>query len=319
VNNSTSTSAKIIGFGSYLPEKILTNHDISKLVDTNDEWIIERTGIKQRHIAAENEKTSDMAIAAAKNAIADAKISANEIDLIIVATTTPDNIFPSVAVAVQNALDCNPIPAFDVQAVCAGFVYGLSVAEAFILAKKARNALVIGADRVSSILDWTDRGTCILFGDGAGAVILQASDDLKNTSKILGTKLYSDGSKSDILHTPHNGFLQMHGQEVFKHAVTKLSKVTKDLLADCGITPAEIDWVIPHQANQRILTSVADRLTIPHNKLISTVEIHGNTSAASIPLALDIAHMDGRLRTGQLISIQAIGGGLTWGAALIRL
>jgi 3-oxoacyl-[acyl-carrier-protein] synthase-3 len=316
-------SSVIIGTGGYLPEKVLTNSDIEKIVDTSDEWITSRTGIKQRHIAAENEKTSDMAIRAAKNALTKAAINASEIDLVIVATTTPDNTFPSTAVIVQSALSLKNAAAFDVQAVCTGFVYAMSIADSFIKTGQAKNVLVIGAEKMSCILDWTDRNTCVLFGDGAGAVIMQASND-KNRG-IIYSKLHADGSYKDILHTNGGasstgtvGKVHMQGQEVFKHAVSKMSESVKDSLLCNGLNVNDIAAFVPHQANTRILDMVAKKLHIAEDKVVSMVAKHANTSAASIPLAMADADSKGRFKNNDLVVLTAIGGGLTWGTCLVR-
>ncbi|MEK7990757.1 MAG: beta-ketoacyl-ACP synthase III [Thiotrichaceae bacterium] len=315
--------ARIIGTGGYLPEKILTNADIEKIVDTNDEWIIERTGIKQRHIAGENESTCDMAEHAARQALEMAQCQPEDIDLIILATTTPDRIYPSTACLLQDRLGCIGAPAFDVQAVCSGFVYALTIAEKFIKTGAAKRALVIGAETYSRILDWTDRGTCILFGDGAGAVILEAC----NEPGILSTHLHADGRHKDILTVGGqvnqgkiigSGFTVMNGTEVFKFAVTQLTKVVKEALAANDMQASDIDWVIPHQANIRIISATAKKLHLPMEKVVTTVSEHGNTSAASVPLALNIAVRDGRIKKGQTLLLEAIGGGFTWGAVLLK-
>ncbi len=313
----------ITGIGAYLPERVLTNHDLEKMVETNSEWIIERTGIIERRIAAEGEFTSDLATRAAEKAIFKAGLKVTDIDLIIVATTTPDNTFPSTAIMVQQKLGIKNCAAFDVQAVCTGFIYALSVADSLIKNGGYKNALIIGAETISRIIDWNDRGTCILFGDGAGAVILSARE---NTDRgILSFSLHSDNSTKDLLYTDGGvsttrsaGLLRMAGQEVFKHAVVKLAETTNESLAKANIKSEDVDWVIPHQANQRILDATIKRLGIPHEKLISTVSHHGNTSAASIPLALDIAAQEGKLKEGDILALQAIGGGLTWGSVIIR-
>lgn len=316
-------SSVIIGTGGYLPEKILTNKDIEKIVDTTDEWITSRTGIKQRHIAAENEKTSDMALTAAKIALQKAAIDPLDVDLIIVATTTPDNVFPSTAVIVQSGLSAKNAAAFDVQAVCTGFVYAMSIADSFIKTGQARNVLVIGAEKMSCILDWTDRNSCVLFGDGAGAVILQASND-KNRG-VFYSKLNADGSYKDILETNGGvsstgtvGKVHMQGQEVFKHAVSKMSESVKDSLLLNGLNVNDIAAFIPHQANIRILDMVAKKIQIADDKVVSMVAQHANTSAASIPLAMADADNKGRFKANDLVVLTAIGGGLTWGTCLVR-
>ena len=313
----------IKGCGSYLPKKTLDNNQISELVDTNDEWIRERTGITVRHIAADDELTSDMAAKAAEAALKSAGMDAADIDLIIVATTTPDNTFPSTATKVQAMLGIKDGAAFDIQAVCTGFVYALSMADNFLKNGQFKTALVIGADILSRLLDWEDRGTCILFGDGAGAVIIQAEE---NTDRgILSSHLHSDGSTRDLLYvdggvasTGEAGKIRMEGREVFKHAVQKLAECTEEALIANNMTKSDIDWMVPHQANVRILETTIKKLDIPKEKLISTVGIHANTSAASIPLALDVATKDKNIKEGDVVALQSIGGGLTWGSCLIR-
>jgi 3-oxoacyl-[acyl-carrier-protein] synthase-3 len=315
--------ARIIGTGGYLPEKVLTNADLEKIVDTSDEWIVERTGIKQRHIAGENESTCDMAEYAARQALEMAQCQPQDIDLIILATTTPDRIYPSTACLLQQRLGCVGVPAFDVQAVCSGFIYALTTADKFIKTGAAKRALVIGAETYSRILDWTDRGTCVLFGDGAGAVVLEASDE----PGIFATQLHADGRYSDILTVGGqvnqgkiigSGFTVMNGTEVFKFAVTHLAKVVKQVLAENDMQASDIDWFIPHQANMRIITATAKKLHFPMEKVVTTVSEHGNTSAASVPLALNIAVRDGRIQQGQTLLLEAIGGGFTWGAVLLK-
>ena len=319
--------SRIIGSGAFLPETVLTNTDLAKRVDTSDEWIRERTGIRQRHIVAEGEKTSDLAVEAGRAALLDAGIDANELDLIIVATTTPDRTFPSTATLVQARLGMARGAAFDVQAVCSGFIYGLSVADAFIKAGQAKTILLIGAESMSRLLDWTDRTTCVLFGDGAGAVVLTATEgkgDISDTG-VLNTKLFSDGRLQDMLYvdggpssTQTTGHLRMLGKEVFRHAVTNISSAIEASVKEAGLTIADIDWFVPHQANQRILDGTARKLGIDHNKVVSTVAEHGNTSAASVPLALVTAIKDGRIKKGDLVLMEAMGGGFTWGASLVR-
>lgn len=314
----------ILGCGAYLPEKIVTNADLAASVDTSDEWIQERTGIKKRHLAAPNECTSNMAAKAALNAMQAAGITAGDIDLIILATTTPDSTFPSTATKVQALLGIHQGAAFDIQAVCSGFVYALAVADNFIKCGQARTALVIGADTMSRLVDWEDRGTCVLFGDGAGAVVVQAqAREFKRG--ILSTHLYSDGRYGSILHvdggvssTGTVGKLRMSGQEVFKHAVQKMSESVQHALDANHLTVDDIDVLIPHQANIRILDAVARKLNIPKNKVVITVQDHANTSAASIPLAMDTAVTEGRLKRGDLVVIEALGGGLSWGSAVIK-
>jgi 3-oxoacyl-[acyl-carrier-protein] synthase-3 len=313
--------------GAYLPAKILTNFDLAKMVDTTDAWITERTGIKLRHIAREGENTSDLAFEAAKRALAAAGVSAREIDLVIVATTTPDETFPSTATRIQARLDMLKGAAFDVQAVCSGFIYALSVADCFVRSGQAATVLVIGAETMSRILDWTDRNTCVLFGDGAGAVVVQAAKGTGTTADrgILTTMIFSDGRLHDLLYvdggvstTGTAGHLRMQGRDVFKHAVTNISAAIEAACADAGVTIADIDWFVPHQANQRILDGTAKKLGIRPERVVSTVAEHGNTSAASVPLALAEAVADGRIKRGQLVLMEAMGGGFTWGAALVR-
>lgn len=319
----------ISGTGSYLPEKILTNADLEKMVDTSDEWIVQRSGIKERHIAADGQTTSDMAIIAARRAMDAANISADQINAIIVATTTPDKTFPAVAVHVQSALGIPHCPAFDVQAVCSGFMYALSTADAYIKAGMASTVLVIGAEKMSSIIDWSDRTTCVLFADGAGAVVLEARDAKDDEGLegqgILSTHLYANGDGRDLLCTTGGpsctgdaGFLTMQGKEVFKFAVKYLSEIVGEVLAKNRIHPDQIDWLVPHQANIRIIESTAKKLDMPMDKVVVTIDRHGNTSAASIPLALDEAVRDGRIKRGQLVLMEAMGGGFTWGAVLAR-
>ncbi len=308
-----SLHSVIIGTGSFLPEKILTNQDLAAQVDTSDEWIFTRTGIRQRHIAAEGEFTSHLAIKAAEKAIAAAGIDKSIIDAVIVATTTPDQIFPSVATKVQAGLGLKQGAAFDVQAVCAGFIYALTTADSLIKNGIAATILVIGADTLSKIVDWNDRGTCILFGDGAGAVILQAQEGERG---ILGNALSADGTTGDILFA--NPTIQMLGKEVFKLAVQAMTDITRKAMESANVSAENIDWVIPHQANQRILEATIDRIGLQKEKLISTVGHHANTSAASIPLALDEAVRAGKIKQGQLLALTAIGGGMAWGATIVR-
>ncbi|MCB1562143.1 MAG: ketoacyl-ACP synthase III [Alphaproteobacteria bacterium] len=317
----------IRGTGSYLPEKILTNAELEVLVDTSDEWITQRSGIRERRIAGPDETTGDMAIAAARAALDNAALTAADLDGVIVATTTPDRTFPAVAAKVQAALGMNPGPAFDVQAVCTGFVYALSVADNFIKAGQMKRILVIGAEKMSSIIDWKDRTTCVLFGDGAGALILEASEGegTLEDQGIFSTHLYSNGAFRDLLYTDGgpsstgtSGHIVMQGREVFKHAVTCMAEVVQEALDANKVTPDQIDWLVPHQANSRIIEATAKKLDLPMDKVVMTVERHGNTSAASIPLALHEAVADGRIQRGQLLLLEAMGGGLTWGAALLR-
>lgn len=309
--------SKIAGTGSYLPPKILTNQDLEKMVDTTDEWIFSRTGIRERHIV-EDETTSDLAYEAAKQAISAASIQAADIDLIVIATTTPDKIFPSVAVMVQRKLGIAGCAAFDVQAVCSGFVYALTVADNFIKAGTHRCVLVIGADSFSRITDYTDRSNCILWGDGAGAVILQASAE----QGILSTHIHADGQYEKMLHVPRTGgkqdYVHMEGNAVFKMAVNTLDQIVDETLVANGLQKSDVDWLVPHQANIRILQATAKKLDMPMERVVVTVERHGNTSAASIPLALDTAVRDGRIQRGQNILMEAFGGGFTWGSALVK-
>ncbi len=314
--------SRIVATGSYLPEKILTNKELETLVDTSDEWIVARSGIKQRHIAAPNELASDLAAKAASKAIGRSGLSANDIDLLIVATTTPDMVFPSTACIVQSKLGISGTPAFDVQAVCCGFVYALNIADLFIKSGQASNALIIGAEVYSRILDWKDRTTCVLFGDGAGAVVLSKSDE----PGVRHTKLHADGVYQDKLCVPgwvNNGavsgspLVTMDGGTVFKFAVKVFEQTARELMSAAHVTIDDIDWFIPHQANIRIMESTAKKLELPRDKLIATVDHHGNTSAASIPLALDEAVDDGRVKKGDLLLLEGVGGGFTWGGALI--
>ena len=316
-----------VGCGSYLPERCVTNDALSELVDTSDEWIIERTGIRQRHIAADGEFTSHLAYNAATRALENAGLGADEIDLIVLATSTPDETFPATATVVQKMLGVRGIPAFDIQAVCTGFIYALSVADNFIRAGQSRRALVIGAETFSRILDWEDRGTCVLFGDGAGAVVLQAEGGNASDGErgILSTHLHADGRHHDMLYvdggpssTRSTGYLRMRGREVFRHAVVNLSEVVGEALAANNIRAEEIDWLVPHQANKRIIDHTAKKLRLPSEKIVLTVEKHGNTSAASVPLALTEAVDDGRIKQGNLVLMEAMGGGFTWGAVLAR-
>ncbi|MFY8095818.1 MAG: beta-ketoacyl-ACP synthase III [Niveispirillum sp.] len=317
----------ILGCGSYLPAKVMTNADLAQIVDTSDEWITERTGIKARHIAADGELTSDLAYNAAIAALSHAGVTAAELDLIVLATATPDNTFPATAVKVQARLGMTRGAAFDVQAVCSGFVYALSVADNFIKAGQAKTVLVIGAETFSRILDWNDRTTCVLFGDGAGAVVLRATDGAGTSDDqgILSTHLHSDGNHHDLLYvdggpssTQTVGHVRMRGQEVFKHAVVNLADVVKEALAANGLAADAIDWLVPHQANRRIIEGTGRKLKLPAERVVVTVDHHGNTSAASIPLALAEAVNDGRIKRGDLLLLEAMGGGFTWGGALVR-
>jgi|TARA_R100000501_G_scaffold13151_3_gene24053 3-oxoacyl-[acyl-carrier-protein] synthase-3 len=314
--------ARIVGTGTYLPANILSNAALAQQVDTSDEWIVERTGIRQRHIAAEGEFTSDLATAAAKEALAAAGIAASDIDLIIVATATPDQTFPATATTVQQKLGAGDCAAFDVQAVCSGFLYGLSVVDAMIRAGGHEKALLIGAETFSRILDWEDRGTCVLFGDGAGAAVITAETGTKG---VLSTKLHADGNHKSLLYvdggpssTGTVGKLRMSGKEVFRHAVKNLASVVSEALDLAGLDESQIDWIIPHQANLRILEATARKLGLSMEDVIVTVDRHANTSAASVPLALDAGVRDGRIKDGDLLLLEAMGGGFTWGAAAVR-
>ena len=316
---------KILSCGKYLPEKILTNDELSQNLDTSHQWIVERTGITRRHIAAKGEYSSDLGYKAALDALQKANMAASEIDLIIVATTTPDNIFPSTATKIQHKLNIKTGFAFDIQAVCSGFVYALSVADKYIKTGTVKNILVIGAETLSRILDWQDRNSCVLFGDGAGAVILTRNDDEADMSDIIDSELKSDGSLYDILKTSGGpsltggeGVITMQGKEVFKHAVTKMSDVVQQIVTRNNLTIADIDLVIPHQANKRILSSVAQKLGLQEKQLISTVELHANTSSASIPLALYEALVHNRVNRGDYVVFEALGAGLTWGSILVK-
>ncbi|MDZ4139081.1 MAG: beta-ketoacyl-ACP synthase III [Erythrobacter sp.] len=321
--------SRIIGTGSALPRRIVTNAELAERVDTSDEWIVERTGIRQRHIAEPDETTATLATAAARAALADAGVDASSIGLIVLATATPDNTFPATATKVQAALGCRGGIAFDVAAVCSGFLYALATADSLLRTGMAKRALVIGAETFSRILDWEDRTTCVLFGDGAGAVVLEAPGADAGGSDapgILGTRLHADGACHDLLYvdggpstTQTVGHVRMRGPEVFRHAVVNLSSVLKEVLEETGISSEEIDWVVPHQANARILDATARKLGISPDKVVVTVDRHANTSAASVPLALDTARRDGRIKPGDLVMLEAMGGGFTWGASLIRM
>ncbi|HEB58328.1 MAG TPA: ketoacyl-ACP synthase III [Gammaproteobacteria bacterium] len=320
------TYSRITGTGGYLPEKVLTNHDLEEMVETSDEWITDRTGIKKRHVASEGETTCDLAEQAARQAMTAAGVTSDDIDLIILATTTPDRIFPSTACLLQERLGVQGCAAFDVQAVCTGFVYALAVADKFIASGSHRCALVIGAETLSRIVDWSDRGTCVLFGDGAGAVVLQASDE----PGILSTHLHADGRYKDLLTVPagisensellHEGraFMEMRGNEVFKMAVNTLGRIVDETLAANNMQKSDVDWLVPHQANIRIINATAKKLDMSLDNVIVTVDEHGNTSAASIPLALDIGVRDGRIKRGETVLLEAFGGGFTWGSALLK-
>lgn len=315
--------SRIVGTGSYLPSKVVTNRDLEQQIDTTDDWIRTRTGIRERHIAAPDEKTSDLAVHAALGALEAAGVAPVDVDLIIVATTTPDMVFPSTACIVQAKLGCSGGPAFDIQAVCSGFVFALSIADRMIAAGAVRNALVIGAEIYSRILDWTDRGTCVLFGDGAGAVLMAPSEQ----PGVLCTHLHADGSHREMLCVPGtvaNGavsgrpLVHMDGQAVFKFAVRVLAEVAHEAFEASGLTPDAIDWLVPHQANERIIEATAKKLGLPMERVIMTVDRHANTSAASIPLALDCAVRDGRIKAGDRVLMLGVGGGFTWGSALVQ-
>ncbi len=314
--------SRILGTGSYLPKKVLTNKDIEDIVDTSDEWIFERTGIRQRHVVTEGETCSDLAVVAARAAMEAAGVTPAEIDLIVLATTTPDQIFPSTACIIQPRLGIKGVPAFDVQAVCAGFVYALSVADKYICTGSAKRALVIGADTMSRLLDWQDRSTCVLFADGAGAVVLGASQE----PGIISTHISADGAYKDLLQVPkgigrggcEDPYLEMRGNEVFRWAVSTLGRIVEETLEANGMDKSEIDWLVPHQANIRIIQATARRLNLPMEQVVVTVADHGNTSAASIPLALDTAVRDGRIQRGHTILMEGFGGGFTWGSVLAR-
>ena len=314
--------ARIVGTGSYLPDRLLTNESLAATVDTSDEWIVERTGIRQRHIAAEGEFTSDLAVAAARPALEAAGLSASELDLIVVATATPDQTFPATATTVQQKLGAGDCAAFDVAAVCSGFLYGLSVVDSMIRAGAHRRALLIGAETFSRILDWEDRGTCVLFGDGAGAAVLTAEHGERG---VLSTSLHAEGKHNQLLYvdggpstTGTVGKLRMSGREVFRHAVVNLAGVVREVLDGAGLEESDIDWVIPHQANLRILDATARKLGLSMDQVIVTVDRHANTSAASVPLALDTGVRDGRVKDGDLLILEAMGGGFTWGASAVR-
>jgi 3-oxoacyl-[acyl-carrier-protein] synthase III len=315
------------GCGSYLPKRIVTNDELAKKMDTSDEWIRQRTGIRQRHIAADGEFTSHLALKASERALAHAGVKVSDLDLIILATATPDETFPATATRVQQGLGMTRGAAFDVQAVCAGFVYGLAVADSMVKSGIASTALVIGAETFSRILDWSDRGTCVLFGDGAGAVVIKGQQG-KGTSAdrgVLANALHSDGRQHDILYvdggpssTRTTGLLRMEGKEVFKHAVINMAAVVGEVLKKAGLASKDIDWLVPHQANKRIIDSTGRKLGLPADRVVVTVDKHANTSAASIPLALDAAVSDGRIKKGDLLLLEGIGGGLAWGASLVR-
>ena len=314
----------LTGVGSHLPERVLSNDELATMMDTSDEWIRQRTGIGQRHVAGENELTSDLAVAAARKALSSAGIDATSLDIIVIATTTPDDTFPATAAKVQHQLGAARAFAFDVQAVCAGFVYALDIADSMIRCGKAERALVIGAETFTRLLDWNDRSTAVLFGDGAGAVVLESAEHADGWG-VLSSVLHTDGSQRDILYvdggpsaTGTVGHVRMRGQDVFRHAVEKLSSALDEALQRAGLDASAIDWLVPHQANIRIIDSMQRKLKLPSEKVIRTVERHANTSAASIPLALAEGVADGRISNGQILALEAIGGGLSWGASVIR-
>ncbi len=320
-------SAKVLSCGAYLPQRVVTNAEMSSMVDTDDSWIKKRTGIRQRHIAADGEFTSDLGVAAAQDALQAAGLGPLDIDLIVCATATPDETFPATATRIQAHLGARSAAAFDVQAVCSGFIYALSVANNFIRAGQAKRVLVVAAETFSRILDWSDRSTCVLFGDGAGALVLEAVplNGAASQRGILSTHIYSDGDHHDALYvdggpgsTKTTGFLRMEGREVFKHAVTRMAEAVDTALVANELTPGDIDWMVPHQANIRIIESMAKRLNLPMDQVIVTVDKHANTSAASIPLALHAGVSDGRIKEGDLLLLEAMGGGFTWGSALLR-
>ena len=316
----------LVGTGSALPKRVVSNAELAQTVDTSDEWIVERTGIRQRYIAGEGETTSTLATAAAREALTAAGLEPADIGLIVLATATPDQTFPATATQVQHALGCNGGVAFDVAAVCSGFLYAMGVADSLLRTGMAKRALVIGAETFSRILDWDDRTTCVLFGDGAGAVVLELREVADDGPGVLATRLHADGAHNGLLYvdggpssTGTVGHVRMKGPEVFRHAVVNLAAVLREVLAEQGLTAADLDWVVPHQANQRILDATARKLGLPPEKVVVTVDRHANTSAASVPLALDTAMRDGRIKPGDLVMLEAMGGGFTWGASLIRV
>ena len=314
------------GSGSALPQNCVSNEELAAKVDTSDEWIVERTGIRQRYIASESETTSSLAIEASRKACEDAGVDPATINLIVLATATPDNTFPATATKVQHALGCNRGIAFDVAAVCSGFLYALATADSLVRTGMAKRALVIGAETFSRILDWEDRTTCVLFGDGAGAVVIEAEETDEPTAGVIATRLHADGAQHDLLYvdggpstTQTVGHLRMKGREVFRHAVVNLAEVLGEVIEDSGLSIKDIDWVVPHQANKRILDATAKKLGISDDRVIVTVDQHANTSAASVPLAFDVARKDGRIKSGDLVMFEAMGGGFTWGASLVRV
>lgn len=315
------------GTGSALPARVVTNAELAEQVDTSDDWIVERTGIRQRYIAGEGETTSSLATDAARKALDAAGFEGPSIDLIVLATATPDLTFPATATKVQNAIGANGCMAFDIAAVCTGFLYALGVADSLLRTGQAKRALVIGAETFSRILDWEDRTTCVLFGDGAGAIVLEAVEtDRSDAPGVISTKLHADGAHCELLYTDGGpsstqtvGRVQMKGREVFRHAVVNLAEVLEEVLEDVGLAPSDLDWVVPHQANARILDATARKLGLPAGKVVVTVDRHANTSAASVPLALDVAVRDGRIKPGDLVMLEGMGGGFTWGASLVRI
>jgi len=323
--------SRLLGSGSALPKRVVTNAELAAKIDTSDDWIVERTGIRQRYIAGEGETTASLATAAARAALDDAGLTPDDIDLIVLATATPDNTFPATATKVQNALGCNGGVAFDVAAVCSGFLYALTTADSLLKTGTGTRALVIGAETFSRILDWEDRTTCVLFGDGAGAVVLEAcgADEgaaQSGSAGVIASRLHADGANHDLLYvdggpstTQTVGHLRMKGREVFRHAVVNLANVLGEVIEQAGVSVDDIDWIVPHQANARILDATAKKLGIPPEKVIVTVDRHANTSAASVPLAFDVARRDGRIKSGDLVMFEAMGGGFTWGASLVRV
>lgn len=321
------TYSRIAGTGGYLPERVLTNADLARMVDTTDDWIVDRTGVRKRHIAAEGETTCDLAEHASRRALEAAGVGPRDIDLVVVGTATPDMIFPSTACLLQERLDIHDGPAFDIQAVCTGFLYALDIADKFIRTGSADRALVVGAETFSRIVDWSDRSTCVLFGDGAGAVVIEAAED----PGIVSTHLHADGRYQSLLNVPsgvsrrcdgpgsgNSGYIQMAGSDVFRAAVKALDRLVDETLAANRLAKTDIDWLVPHQANTRIIAATAKKLDLPMSRVVLTVEDHANTSAASVPLALDCAVRDGRIRRGELLLLEAFGGGFTWGSALVR-
>lgn len=320
------TGSRVLGTGSALPKRVVPNAELAEQIDTSDEWIVERTGIRQRYVAGDDETTATLATAAAKAALDDAGLTPADIDLIVLATATPDNTFPATATKVQHALGCNGGVAFDVAAVCSGFLYAMTTADSLLKTGTGTRALVIGAETFSRILDWTDRTTCVLFGDGAGAVVLEAPGKGDNGAGVLASSLHADGAQHDLLYvdggpstTKTVGHVRMKGREVFRHAVVNLAQVLGEVIDSAGVSVDDVDWVVPHQANARILDATAKKLAIPPEKIVVTVDQHANTSAASVPLALDLARRDGRIKSGDLVMLEAMGGGFTWGACLLRM